>query len=144
MLLIKKLLYLIFVLGLLFGGVASAEDRLYLICKFTGGIGITEGKVKEFSPGSFPEQNIELDIKNKKIISAIGYDPNLPNFFESWSDSEIRWGMDKMIIDKKTNKLVRNKAYTELTLSRYTGDFTINGGAFDVLNYKCVIKKKMF
>ena len=126
------------------GGVASAEDRLYLNCKFTGGIGITEGKVQEFSPGSFPEQNIELDIKNKKIISAIGYDPDISNFFESWSDSEIRWGIHRMIIDKKTKKLVLNKSYKQFTLNRYTGDFIMNSGAFNNFNYKCFIKKKIF
>ena len=140
----KKLFSLILVLGLFFGGVAGAEDRLYLNCKFVEGIRITEGKVKEFSPGSFPEQNIELDIKNKKIISAIGYDPDISNFFESWSDSEIRWGINRMIIDKKTKKLVLNNLYRELTLNRYTGDFTINSGPFNTLNYKCLIKKKIF
>ena len=143
MLLIKKLICILF-LGLLWSGVANAEDRLYLNCKFAGGQMLINGKFTGLSSGDLPDQTIELDIKNKKIISAISYDPNDPNFFESWSDSEISWGIQKMYIDKKTKKLVPNKFHREFRLNRYTGDFIIDPIGLETLNYKCAIKKKIF
>jgi hypothetical protein len=129
---------------LMLGGVVSAEDRLYLNCKFAGGEMFMNGKFTGLSSGDLPDQTIELDIKNKKIISAISYEPNDPNFFESWSDSEISWGIQKMYIDKKTKKLVPNKFHREFRLNRYTGDFIIDPIGLETLNYKCAIKKKIF
>lgn len=123
----KKLFYLIFVLGLLLGGVASAEI-VKLSCKFLSGEiyqGPPSYKIEKINNSE--DAFISLDITKQKVLETkrlYGGDRKA-----EWSDSEIYWNVeaDNFIL-----------SISKVSLDRYTGKL------FQTIFFKDGGRKKEF
>lgn len=107
----KKLFFLIFILGLLFGEVASAEI-VKLSCKFLSGekdIGPPTFRIEKINNSE--DAFISLDIAKQKVLETKSLYVGHSN--AKWSDSEIYWNvytLDNFILN-----------ISKVSLDRYTG-----------------------
>ena len=100
----KKLFSLILVLGLLFGGVASAKITI-LECKYVGGFVNVKGKkeyvtrkeMEAFQKSDFNmDQVFKIDTRKEEIFTLDGHKfysvKDFTNdFYKKWDDSQIFW-----------------------------------------------------
>ena len=121
----KKLLT-IFVLGLLFGGVAGANE-IYMNCKFFKGM--YKGKDQ---PTEYVDKVIDLSLvlnKRKKTIKSYG---SQDEKYSEYDKDEISWHEDKLLYQLNLingNLLVQGEIF---------------GGGVQYYNYQCESVKKKF
>ena len=137
MLLIKKLICILF-LGLLWSGVASAEE-ITLNCKFKNGHGIEGGKMLEINKGFKGTHDISISIETK--TKSVNNFEGIPGFLAkntNWSSNEITWKWVMDGNDQTVNYYRLNRLSGELNTS-----FNLRG--LDIIkNYSCSKSERLF
>jgi len=123
----KKLFSLILVLGLLFGGVASAKITI-LECKYVGGFVNVKGKkeyvtrkeMEAFQKSDFNmDQVFKIDTRKEEIFRLeytkfISVKDFTNDFYKKWDDTQIFWSYysqrlyDTNTLNRLTGKLVES------------------------------------